>query len=159
MSARSSSDPSRRAPLGGARFGAVEIPVRDAERAAAFYRRAFGWQARAVPWSGPRYLALSPGGGAGSDGATAGDAPLRAGLLAAGDDPLPHPVAVVHVEEELDAVLTRVAAGGGSVERPAHDVGGHGRFALFRDSEGNLLGLWRGAAREAGDAPQTGEAQ
>lgn len=125
-------------------IGHVEIPARDPHRAAAFYAQAFGWRAEPVEWPGGTYLALrtprdlvgspSPSGGASFGGL------VDAETL--GSD---RPLVVLHVEDEpLDDCLERIEAAGGTVVKPPERIGDMGWFAHLHDTEGNLLGLWRG---------------
>ena len=53
----------------------------------------------------------------------------------------PSPVLTVDVES-VDDTLKQVEAGGGSVVRPRSEIPGMGAFAYFKDSEGNVMGLW-----------------
>ena len=115
-----------------------EIPARDLERAARFYREVFGWTVEPVAWEGHPYYKVrgsakpAEGGRAGIDG----------GLLPA-DPGTPHPLLVVHVSgAPLETWLDRITAAGGIIDLPAASVGTMGVFARFRDPEGNLLGLW-----------------
>ncbi|MDQ4046052.1 MAG: VOC family protein, partial [Actinomycetota bacterium] len=62
------------------------------------------------------------------------------------------PVITVDVED-IDATLKTVEQLGGSVVRPKDAIPGMGFYAYFRDTEGNILGLWQNlAAGEAGGA-------
>lgn len=109
-----------------------EIPAADPERAAAFYLDVFGWRARRRSWTGGVYLSLPEAGGEVGCGVVGGAA---TGLTA--------PTAVVHVaDEDLDGYLERVSRAGGEVIDLARQIDELGRFARFKDSEGNLWGLW-----------------
>ena len=123
-----------------------EIPARDLERAAAFYREAFGWTVEPVPWQGGPYFKIR--GAAGKTGIEGGLMP--AGSPAAGG--VDQPLLVIHVlpegtegAEPLAAWLDRIVAAGGEVEQPASRIGDMGFFARFRDPEGNRFGLWAAA--------------
>jgi predicted enzyme related to lactoylglutathione lyase len=50
-------------------------------------------------------------------------------------------IVYLNVEGDLDGVLERIPAAGGSVLKPKFSIGEHGFIALFKDTEGNLLGL------------------
>ena len=50
--------------------------------------------------------------------------------------PVPH----WHVTD-IEATLAGVTAAGGTVQDPAHDVGGGRLVATFTDTDGNVLGL------------------
>jgi predicted enzyme related to lactoylglutathione lyase len=114
------------------RIGYFEIPAVEPERAAEFFLNVFGWRARRRSWSGGVYLSFPEARGEVGCGVVGGAA---AGLTA--------PTPVVHVEEtDLDRYLERVTGAGGEVIEAARQIDEHGRFARFKDSEGNLWGLW-----------------
>lgn len=134
-------------PPGHAILGQFEIPARDPDRAATFYRRAFGWRVEPVPWDGPPYFKMRPeaspeashhpvGGGLGTPEAIGADLPLL----------------MFHVDGgSLEMWLAHVEAAGGEAASPIKQVGTFGRLALIRDPEGNLLGLWSATpSKEAG---------
>jgi predicted enzyme related to lactoylglutathione lyase len=47
----------------------------------------------------------------------------------------------LNVEGDLDEVLKRIPAAGGSVIKPRTSIGEHGFIAIFKDTEGNGVGL------------------
>lgn len=125
-----------------ATVSAFEIPARDPARLAAFYREVFDWEVRPLAWDGPAYFTIrteapvSPG---------SKDVPgaIHGGLgdpTAVGSN---HPLLMIHVSgSSLEAVLSSIESAGGAPHEPPRPVGAFGRFASFRDPEGNLLGLW-----------------
>jgi uncharacterized protein len=118
-----------------------EIPTRDPERSVRFYHEVFDWSVEPVAWAGPPYYRVGtaiPKLGTAREGIDGG---LTAGGQA-GDQPL----LVIHVADvSLEECLERIVAAGGAVEVPVTAVAEKGRFARFRDPEGNRLGLWQGA--------------
>jgi predicted enzyme related to lactoylglutathione lyase len=111
-----------------------EIPAHDLERAARFYREVFGWRIEPLPWEGHPYFKIRDAGGEGIGG----------GLLPAGVT-TDHPLLVIHLSGiSLEDCLARIVESGGGIDKPAEAVGTMGRFARFRDPEGNVLGLWEG---------------
>ena len=120
-----------------------EIPARDFDRASRFYREVFGWSIEPEPWDGPPYAVLRT-----SSERSPSAAPARLGIdggLTTAEGPGDQPLLVVHVEEAtLEQALERIAAAGGTVDLPPTQIADFGRFARFRDPEGNLLGLWQG---------------
>jgi predicted enzyme related to lactoylglutathione lyase len=50
-------------------------------------------------------------------------------------------IVYLNVEGDLDDVLKRIPSASGSVVKPRTSVGQHGFIALFRDTEGNSVGL------------------
>jgi hypothetical protein len=123
-----------------ATLSTVELPAGDPARLAEFFRRVFGWEARAVPWDGPRYLALvlpeseeRPGGGI-----------LERGR--GGERLVDRLTVTIRIEgEPLEAVLARVEAAGGTALLAPAPIGRYGTYARFLDPEGNSFGLWAGA--------------
>lgn len=111
-----------------------EIPVRNLDRAQAFYEQLLGCtlQRQAM---GPHALAVFPydGGGVG-------------GCLMTGDA-LPAPgqqgvMVYLNAQPSLDAALARVQAAGGRIATPRVDLPGDmGSFAHVDDPEGNRIGL------------------
>ena len=45
--------------------------------------------------------------------------------------------------EDVDAALAQVESAGGSVAQAKDAVPGMGWYAYFKDTEGNILGLWQ----------------
>jgi len=115
-----------------------EIPARDLERAARFYRDVFGWSVEPLSWEGHPYYKVRgsalprEGGREGIDG----------GLTAAGHG-IEQPLLMIHVSGiSLEDCLRKIEEAGGTVDMPAAPAGRMGSWARFRDPEGNLLGLW-----------------
>lgn len=50
-------------------------------------------------------------------------------------------VVYLNVEGDLDGVLSRIGPAGGSVVKPRTSIGEHGFIGMFKDTEGNLVGL------------------
>jgi predicted enzyme related to lactoylglutathione lyase len=116
-----------------------EIPHDDAERARGFYAQAFGWQLMPLPEMDYTMVTSGPSGHQG---------PTEAGFINGGmmqrQGPFTSPNVVIDVENLEDALEAVNAAGGSTVaERQA--VGDMGFVAYFRDTEGNVLGLWETA--------------
>jgi uncharacterized protein len=102
----------------------VELPGADLPGIKAFYATAFGW--RFVDY-GPAYAAVE---GAGLDAGFQGDTD------AASAKPL-----VILYAQDLEAMLGKVQAAGGSIVRPIFAFPGGRRFH-FRDPAGNELAVW-----------------
>jgi predicted enzyme related to lactoylglutathione lyase len=126
-------------PIMEATVSHFEIPARDLERAARFYREVFGWTVEPVAWEGHPYYKVR---GSAKPAEGGGKLGIDGGLLPA-DPGTPHPLLVIHVSgAPLETWLDRITAAGGTLDLPAAPVGTMGAFARFRDPEGNLLGLW-----------------
>lgn len=121
-----------------------EMPADDLERAATFYRTVFGWR---TPPMGPDgvYALTTAGDEYGNPtevGGINGGIHRREGEADAG------PVVNIHVDD-VDAALAQVEAAGGRVVRPRTEVPEFGlSMALFADTEGNVLGVYRSAGAD-----------
>lgn len=116
-----------------------EIPTDDKERANTFYQSAFGWNLNPMQEMDYTIAITTP-----SDEQTGlPNAPGAInGALFPRTDNLRTPVLTIDVED-LDAALAQVESAGGSVAQAKDAVPGMGYFAYFKDTEGNLLGLWQ----------------
>jgi predicted enzyme related to lactoylglutathione lyase len=117
-----------------------EIPVDDPARAKEFYRSAFDWQlddqdmgggiiyttVTTTPIDEQSRLPTEPGA-------------INGGLMQRTPD-TPAPVITIGVDG-IDDALKKVEAGGGSIVQPRTEIP-QGAFAYFKDSEGNVVGLW-----------------
>lgn len=124
-----------------------EVPFDDGDRARTFYREAFGWQIDEVP--GLDYT-LASTGPTSDMGMPAEPGYINGGLFARSAQPPTAPTFVIEVAS-IDEALARVERLGGSTVVGKEPVGEMGFSAYFRDSEGNVLGLWENAP-EAGNA-------
>ncbi len=107
-----------------------EINTDNPERAVKFYQSAFGWTI--TKWAGPTEYWLVMTGDPKNPGINGG---LQA-RMAPG-------VGVVNVIEvpDLDAVIKKITASGGTLFGEKVTIPGVGYVAYFRDTEGNLSGL------------------
>jgi uncharacterized protein len=115
-----------------------EIPADDISRAKDFYGSIFGWQLDDMP-GGMDYTIVQtvdvdeqqmpkePGA-------------INGGMMKRSSD-TPSPVITINVEA-IDDALKKVESGGGSTVRPRMEIPGMGAFAYFKDTEGNVMGLW-----------------
>ena len=107
-----------------------EIPASDAERAAAFYRKAFGWKIE--KWPGPMDYWLVTTGVEGTPG-------INGGLLKK-QSPTTTTTNTVDVES-VDKAVETVKSAGGKLVMPKTPIPGVGYFAYCEDTEGNLFGV------------------
>ena len=117
-----------------------EIPMDDAERGQAFYRDVFGWNIDAMPEFEYAMALTSP---VDENGRPAQPGAINGGMMQR-RDPLTTPIVTVSVDD-IDATLETVASHGGSTVLEKSPVGDMGYAAYFRDSEGNIMGLWQNA--------------
>ena len=118
-----------------------EIPAEDLDRAKKFYGAVFGWTLQTTPM---------PGGGEYTSVVTTPvdeqtQVPTEPGAINGGmmerSATTPAPVITIDVDA-IDVALKNVEAEGGTTVQPRTEIPGMGAFAYFKDSEGNVMGLW-----------------
>lgn len=117
-----------------------EIPADDVERAKKFYGSSFGWELETMPMGEGEYTSVKT---------TAVDeqtqVPTDPGAINGGmfqrDERLTSPVITIDVDG-IDDALKQIEDAGGSTVQPRTAIPGMGAFAYFKDSEGNVMGLW-----------------
>lgn len=117
-----------------------EVPADDVDRAQEFYRAAFDWELEGMPEMNYTIVRTTRTDEQGR--------PLEPGAINGGmfkrEDPLTGPVIVIAVDD-IDKTLERIGTLGGSTVLPKLTVGDMGFAAYFKDTEGNILGLWQNA--------------
>jgi predicted enzyme related to lactoylglutathione lyase len=118
-----------------------EIPVDDASRAKEFYGSVFEWQVMDVDMGGGNsYTTVMT-----TPIDEQSQMPTEPGAINGGmmqrTTETPTPVITIGVAA-IDDALKKIEAGGGSMVAPRTEIPGMGAYAYFKDSEGNLLGLW-----------------
>lgn len=116
-------------------FSWVEIPVQDIERAARFYGKLLGRDVTItdVPPRRMATLYFEPNQVGGSLLQAPGVEPGTQGA---------HVYLNAGRGGDLEVMIERVRALGAEIVIPATPMGDDGRFASFRDSEGNILSLF-----------------
>jgi predicted enzyme related to lactoylglutathione lyase len=115
-----------------------EIPVDDVDRARSFYGTVFEWGiqpmegwdytiAMTTPVDETTQMPTEPGA-------------INGGLRARSGN-IPAPTLVIQVDS-IDESLKKVEAEGGSTVSPRTEMAGMGAYAYFKDTEGNVVGLW-----------------
>ena len=112
-----------------------EMPFDDAARANQFYADVFGWQSR--QWDGPEEYYLQETGADAEPYGIGGALIARASALNGGG------TLVVIGVDDLDAYIGKVAAAGCEIVTPRTPIPGVGWFANFRDTEGNVVGMFQ----------------
>ena len=122
-----------------ARVVHFEIPFDDGDRARAFYSDVFDWDIQTMPELQYTIVSTGPGGDQG---------PTEPGYIGGGmmqrQEPVGTPVITLAVDD-IDKTLATIDERGGSTVAPKMAVAEMGFAAYFRDSEGNLMGLWQNA--------------
>jgi hypothetical protein len=107
----------------------IEIPVKDTDKSADFYSKLFGWDFR--PFGRGYHLYNT------HKGFTVG---LRkADNIATGD------TTIFHLRiNDIDNYLTRSMELGGDIYRGKTIIPAMGHYALIKDIDGNIIGLFQG---------------
>ena len=130
------------------RVSHFEITADDPERAAAFYRKAFGWEF--TDWGGPfKYLLATTGpkDQVGIDGAVMGRTDRKQAVV--------NTISVDNWEEGARSV----SEAGGTVITDKDAIPGLGYFAYCRDTEGNVFGIFQADPTAGQAAAPVGAAQ
>ena len=130
-----------------------EIPADDTERARTFYSEAFGWNLMPVPDLDYTMVGTTPSD---ETGAPTEPGAINGGMFKRSSDFPQTPVITVDVED-IDAALSRVEELGGSTVSPKIPVADMGFAAYFKDTEGNVMGLWQNAPQ--GGSPSDAASQ
>ncbi len=112
------------------RFTQFEIPSNDPEKLADFYRNLFGWRIEKVPVEGFEYWTCKTGEGEGIDGAIVGKLTQSQTVMN-----------YLTVENIANWIHNAVKLGA-TIEVDKSPVVGFGWYAIIRDPENHLFGLW-----------------
>lgn len=120
--------------------GHFELPADSVERARKFYSSAFGWKMTPMPNFDYTMVSTGPVDAQGmpnQPGSIGGGITKRGGHVE-------HPVLTILVDEITDAEKSVEKHGGKILQRkqPIGD-GSMGHTAYFRDTEGNIVGLYQ----------------
>jgi predicted enzyme related to lactoylglutathione lyase len=113
-----------------------ELPFDDAARANKFYADVFGWESSKFE-GGPEEYYLQQTGGNDEPYGIGGALIERAAALNRGG------TLVVLGVDDLDAYIGKVTAAGAEIVTPRTPIPGVGYFANFRDTEGNVVGMFQ----------------
>lgn len=107
----------------------IEIPCKDVARAKAFYGKIFGWTFQDF---GESYAVFNTGNGVG------GGLDLRTD-----DFPTERGITLYIEIEDIPQYLTKVNEEGCRIIKEKTEISKEfGYYALFADTEGNVMGLW-----------------
>lgn len=111
-----------------------EIPADDVARATDFYSNVFGWNFSA--FGGDDYQLAQTGEGEGIDGA----------IMKKRDheQPVTNSIGV----DSIDNYTEKITSAGGQIVVPKMEISGVGYLAYFKDTEGNIHGLWENLPSE-----------
>lgn len=118
-----------------------EVPFEDGDRARSFYKEAFGWNISQIPEMSYTMVSSGP---TSDQGMPSEPGFINGGMFQKDSYGVSTPVITVEVDS-IDAALEKVTALGGSTVVPKETIGDMGWAAYFKDSEGNVMGLWQSA--------------
>jgi hypothetical protein len=115
-----------------------EIPAEDIKRAKKFYESVFGWQTNDIPEMDYTMLVTSP--------TDERNMPKEKGAINGGmmkrSDKVKSPVVTISVSD-IDDTVKKLEKAGGKLVLPKVKVEKMGFSAYFKDTEGNIVGLWQ----------------
>ncbi len=115
-----------------------EIPADDLERAQKFYKSVFGWKMETMPEMEYILMGTTP---VDENGMPAEPGAINGGMMKR-SSPFNSPIITISVENIEDA-MKNVKKMGGKLVREKMQVGDMGYAAYFKDTEGNIIGLWQ----------------
>lgn len=121
-----------------------EIPADDVQRAREFYQKIFGWKIHAYPDAEYTILQTGPTDEKGMNQELGF---INGGMMKRQGD-IKNPVITIDVPS-IEEAFDKIIAQGGKIIRKKMDVGDMGYAAYFKDSEGNIMGLWQNKRTEA----------
>ena len=120
-----------------------EIPAEDMKRAQDFYHEVFDWEINELPEM--KYTIVQTGP------LNEKRMPKESGFINGGlmekQNEFQYPVVTIDVED-IEEAGKKIADHGGEMIKDKMEVGDMGWAAYFRDSEGNLIGLWQSKKSE-----------
>jgi uncharacterized protein len=121
-----------------------EIPTDNPERARKFYQKTFGWKLNTM--GGMEYT-LATTGAVTPEGRPSEVGRIDGGLLRR-QNPVVVPTITIRVDE-IDRAAKTITENGGTVIEPKTPIGDGsiGFAAYFKDTEGNVIGLFQPAGR------------
>jgi len=122
-----------------------EISAVNVKRAKDFYSKAFGWSINEVPRLDYNMVGTTESD---QNGTPKNPGAINGGMMKRHQHRNPVGSATITIDvEDIDAFLQKIKELGGKVLVKRGAVGDTGFTAYFRDTEGNVVGLWQNARR------------
>ena len=118
-----------------------EIPADDLARARKFYGTVFDWKMNEIPAMHYTQVGTVEADRLGVRGTPKEPGAINGGMVERGDS-VKSPVIYINVKN-IDEAATTIEKNGGKIIQPRTPVGNFGFAAYFRDTEGNVVGLWQ----------------
>ncbi|AKM82628.1 TPA: VOC family protein [Candidatus Berkelbacteria bacterium] len=116
-----------------------EIPADDLDRAKEFYSEIFGWKMNDMPEM--KYVIAWTGETDPESGTLKEKGMINGGMMQR-DPEVSHPVITIDVKD-IDESMMKIKEMGGEELKAKMEVGDMGYAAYFKDTEGNVMGLWQ----------------
>ncbi len=107
-----------------------EIAVKDGDKGRKFYSKVFDWNINVV--DGMNYGMVDPDEGG-----------ISGGIMQAEEGKFPPYVTLYMLVDDIQKYLDRAVALGAHTIAPPTEIPGMGWYGLFKDPDGNLIGLWQ----------------
>ena len=122
------------------RVKAFDIPVDDMKRAQRFYHEVFGWKITPIPGSGGNFHAAQtvPVDENGDPKVPGG---INGGFFQRGTDDLEGTLLEINVPS-IDEYLKKIESAGGKLVKAKSPILDIAFFAVIKDTEDNIVGLW-----------------
>ena len=116
-----------------------ELMSKEPEKVSQFYAKIFGWKVEHHPELNYRVV----------DTAAEGEMRGIGGGIVKPDKPGPWPGNMLFyiLVDDLAQYRKKIIAAGGKIQVEEQKVRGMGKFSLFTDPEGRMMGLWKAKAR------------
>jgi len=120
-----------------------EIPCDDRERAGKFYSKAFGWSINDMP---EMKYTMAQTGAVDENFIPTGKGYVGGGLFNKGDMDLKTTMITMSVKN-IEESLEKIVEAGGEIIKERITIGDMGAIAYFKDTEGNINGIWEDAKK------------
>jgi predicted enzyme related to lactoylglutathione lyase len=107
----------------------IEFSAKDRKALSAFYANVFGWEIEDIDQMD--YTTFKAGDG------------LGGGFFPVTETMVPGTTIIYIGTDDVTVSLKAVEKAGGSIVVPESDIPNFGKFGLFRDPQGNLVGLFK----------------
>lgn len=116
-----------------------DIPAKDPAKAKKFYESAFGWTVNEIP-GGNYWMAYTTETDMATQTPTGRG--INGGIVPTKGASAKYPVMYVSVPD-IDTALKAVEAAGGKTVEPKTAMGEWGHYAMIKDPDGNIMGLYQ----------------
>ena len=117
-----------------------EMPAEDKKRMAEFDTKVFGWQTQFLGPEMGEYIVVSTTE-TNSNGRPENPGAINGGFYQKTDDPNTHHPSIVIAVDDINESIKYIKKAGGSVFTGPTEIPGIGKYASFKDTEGNRVSV------------------